>query len=138
MKNLLINLCASACGIMSIAVLPQNVMSQPKISPQLVQSFAEMPTYNGEDLELTIDSNGYHFRLWSPMAQEVKILFYTDGVGGKPFAHAAMSPDASTGVWKLDTTDNMMDKFYTFSIKYNGKWLDETPGVWAKAVGVNG
>ena len=29
-------------------------------------------------------------------------------------------------------------KFYTFTIKHDGKWLDETPGVWAKAVGTNG
>jgi pullulanase len=31
-----------------------------------------------------------------------------------------------------------MGKFYTFQVKINGKWLDETPGIWAKAVGING
>ena len=137
MKNLLLKACASTLTVVSVAAMPQNVMSAT-ISPAIVESFASMPTYNGEDLELTIDNNGYHFRLWSPMAEEVRISFYNDGIGGKAFAHAAMSPNAATGVWSLDTTEQLLDKFYTFSIKYNGKWLDETPGVWAKAVGVNG
>lgn len=29
-------------------------------------------------------------------------------------------------------------KFYTFNVKVNGKWLGDTPGIMAKAVGVNG
>ena len=33
------------------------------------QQFADYPTYNGEDLELTVDASGTHFRLWSPKAQ---------------------------------------------------------------------
>lgn len=32
----------------------------------------------------------------------------------------------------------MKGSFYTFQIRIGGKWLDETPGIWAKAVGVNG
>ena len=30
------------------------------------------------------------------------------------------------------------DRFYTFNVKVNGKWLGDTPGIMAKAVGVNG
>ena len=29
-------------------------------------------------------------------------------------------------------------KFYTFNVKINGKWLGDTPGINAQAVGVNG
>ena len=85
MKNFLFKACASTLGIMSVAAMPQNVMSAT-ISPAIVESFASMPTYSGEDLELTIDNRGYHFRLWSPMAQEVRIAFYESGAGGKAFA----------------------------------------------------
>lgn len=138
MKNLLFKVCASAIGVMSVAVAPQDIMAQIKISPSIVETFQSMPAYAGEDLELTIDKSGYHFRLWSPMAQEVRLLIYENGLGGKPIATADMSKDAATGVWSVDSSDNLMDKFYTFQIKYNGRWLDETPGVWAKAVGVNG
>lgn len=31
-----------------------------------------------------------------------------------------------------------MGKFYTFNVKINDKWLGDTPGINAKAVGVNG
>ena len=97
MKNLLINACTSALTVASVAAMPQNLMSAT-ISPAIVESFASMPTYNGEDLELTVDNRGYHFRLWSPMAEEVRISFYESGTGGKAFAHAAMTTNAATGV----------------------------------------
>ncbi len=42
------------------------------------------------------------------------------------------------GTWRASDPKQLYGKFYTFQIKYNGKWLDETPGVWAKAVGING
>ncbi len=42
------------------------------------------------------------------------------------------------GVWRASVPDKLYGRFYTFSIKHNGKWLAETPGVWAKALGTNG
>ena len=42
------------------------------------------------------------------------------------------------GVWRAMIDGQLYGKFYTFSIKHHDKWLNETPGVWAKAVGVNG
>lgn len=42
------------------------------------------------------------------------------------------------GTWRASVPGQLYGKFYTFQIKYDGKWLDETPGVWAKAVGING
>lgn len=42
------------------------------------------------------------------------------------------------GTWRASVPEQLYGKFYTFQIKYDGKWLDETPGVWAKAVGING
>ena len=138
MKNLLSKFCVSAIGAIALTAAPQSIMAQIKISPAIVESFATFPTYAGEDLGVSIDQHGYHFKVWSPMAQEVRLLIYDNGQGGHPIATAQMSANAASGVWSVDTTENLMDKFYTFQIKYCGKWLDETPGVWAKAVGVNG
>ncbi len=138
MKNLLSKFCVSAIGVIALTAAHQPIMAQTKISPDIVESFANLPTYAGEDLGLSIDKNGYHFKVWSPMAQEVRLLIYDNGQGGQPIATAQMSANAATGVWSVDTSENLMDKFYTIQIKYCGKWLDETPGVWAKAVGVNG
>ncbi len=42
------------------------------------------------------------------------------------------------GTWVAAVPRQLYGSFYTFSILDNGKWLDETPGVWAKAVGTNG
>ena len=46
--------------------------------------------------------------------------------------------EAGNGTWKASVTEDLKGKFYTFQVKINGIWLDETPGVMAKAVGVNG
>lgn len=100
--------------------------------------FKEYPTYNGDDLELTVDDAGTHFRLWSPKAQEVVLNLYDDGNTGIPFSSQKMDFDAATGTWTLTLPEQLYGKFYTFKVLFDGKWLDETPGVWAKAVGVNG
>ena len=42
------------------------------------------------------------------------------------------------GTWRVAAERDLKGTFYTFQIEKEGKWLDETPGIWAKAVGVNG
>ena len=138
MKNLLFKACASTLGAIALVAAPQDIMAQLKIEPAAVEAFHSMPTYAGQDLELSIDVGGYHFGLWSPMAEQAIVLVYENGTGGSPIARYDLALDAATGVWRADVTDDLMDRFYTFQIKYNGIWLDETPGVWAKALGVNG
>ena len=100
--------------------------------------FVSWPTYNGDDLELTVDNSGTHFRLWSPKAQEAVVNLYDNGHTGKPYSTLNMKFDAATGTWSASVPEKLYGKFYTFRIKDNGNWLNETPGVWAKAVGVNG
>lgn len=95
------------------------------------------PAYEGDDLELTITGNQANFRLWSPEAQAVKLNIYKAGRGGEPLKTIEMTKD-SGGTWTASLTPVPYGKFYTFQVKYQDKWLDETPGIWAKAVGVNG
>ena len=42
------------------------------------------------------------------------------------------------GIWNTSIKEDLKGKFYTFNVKVNGKWLGDTPGIMAKAVGVNG
>ncbi len=42
------------------------------------------------------------------------------------------------GLWKAVVKEDIKGSFYTFSVCIDGKWLDETAGIAAKAVGVNG
>ena len=100
--------------------------------------FVNYPTYSGDDLELLVDASGTHFRLWSPKAQQVTLNLYDNGRNGAPYKKVDMTFDPANGTWTANEPEQLYGKFYTFSVKQDGKWLDETPGVWAKAVGVNG
>lgn len=102
------------------------------------KQFITYPAYNGTDLELTVNDSGTHFKLWSPAADAVRVNLYDQGRGGKPFDTLQLSKNPANGVWSGSVDSKLYGKFYTFQIHKDGRWLDETPGVWAKAVGVNG
>ncbi|MDE6006473.1 MAG: type I pullulanase [Muribaculaceae bacterium] len=100
--------------------------------------FIDWPTYNGSDLELSVDNSGTHFKLWSPKAKEARVNLYENGHTGKAYEVLPMKFNAATGTWSVSFPQKLYGKFYTFQINTDGTWLAETPGVWAKAVGVNG
>lgn len=94
------------------------------------------PVYEGNDLELTVDDAGTHFTLWSPAAEAARVNIYDNGIDGTASDVLEMKRDRN--VWRASVDEPLYGKYYTFSIKQEGKWLDETPGVYAKAVGLNG
>lgn len=100
--------------------------------------FLTYPTYNGDDLELTVDASGTSFRLWSPKAQEAVVNLYDNGHTGKAYKTLPMTFHPENGTWTASVPERLYGKFYTFRIKQGDRWLAETPGVWAKAVGMNG
>ena len=102
------------------------------------RQFISWPVYSGDDLELTVNDRGTSFRLWSPKAQEAIVNLYDNGHTGKPYSTLPMKFDPATGTWSASVPEKLYGKFYTFRVKNDGNWLPETPGVWAKAVGVNG
>ncbi len=72
-------------------------------------------------------------------AQQVKLRIYKDGLGGKPVKTIAMKRDKSgSTMWQASVKGDLKGKFYTFDVKYDGKFRGECPGIWATAVGVNG
>ena len=72
------------------------------------------------------------FQLFAPAtAKRVVVRIYNDGIGGKPIKTVKMK--LSDNVWQATVKGNLLGKFYTFDM---GK--GECPGVFAKAVGVNG
>lgn len=99
--------------------------------------FNTWPTYDGPDLELDATVQRANFRLWSPEAQAVRLQIYPTDRNSAALETVEMKKSAD-GTWTASLPGNYYGKFYTFSVKHNGKWLDETPGVWAKAVGANG
>ncbi|MDE6559870.1 MAG: type I pullulanase [Muribaculaceae bacterium] len=102
------------------------------------RQFENYPTYNGDDLELSVDSTGTHFRMWSPKAEEVTLNLYDTELNGDPYKTINMTFNPENGIWTASEPTQLYGKYYTFKVKHDGKWLAETPGVWAKAVGANG
>ncbi len=138
MNRIALKVCAASMAMMPMAAAPVAMQAQNVVTKTQMEKFATYPAYDGEDLELAIDRNGYHFCLWSPMADSARVNIYKHGQGRNLITTFLLEKDASTGTWRATSTDDLMNRFYTFQIKIGDKWLDETPGVWAKAVGVNG
>ena len=72
------------------------------------------------------------FRLFAPTdAKEVKVRIYKDGMGGKALKTVKMKLQDS--LWIAEIQGDLQGRFYTFDMGRG-----ECPGVFAKAVGVNG
>ena len=106
-------------------------------SPKEYKSFDEYPSYEGDDLELFYSPTKSVFTLWAPTAEEVRLNLYASGEGGEPVRRLPMK-SSDKGTWRISVSEDLKGSFYTFQIRIGDKWLDETPGIWAKAVGVNG
>ncbi|MBR2115126.1 MAG: type I pullulanase [Prevotella sp.] len=82
--------------------------------------------------EVTYTPQQTTFRLFAPAdAKKVVVRIYKDGQGGKALKTIKMTH--KDGLWTATATGDLMDKFYTFDMGRG-----ECPGVFAKAVGVNG
>ena len=104
----------------------------------VVGDYATYPEYTKGDLGLTYSPTQSVIKLWAPDAQGVTLSVYAEGVGGEPIEQVAMTKGAK-GTWKATLKGDRKGRFYTFAVTtLEGKTLAETPGVWPKAVGVNG
>ncbi|MBC3538385.1 type I pullulanase [Rufibacter sediminis] len=77
------------------------------------------------------------FKLWSPVAEEVVLKLYDKGNGGAAREKLEMQK-GEKGLWLLSVKKDLQGVYYTFHVKVGGHWLDETPGIYATAVGANG
>ncbi len=100
-------------------------------------SYEDYPVYKGEWEEMVYSPSSTHFALWAPTAQEVRVMLYEQGLGGSAYQMLPMEEETD-GMWKVKADGDLNGKFYTFNVKVNDTWLGDTPGVMAKAVGVNG
>ena len=86
--------------------------------------------------EMTYSPRETVFKLHAPAnAKRVLVRIYAEGQGGKPLQTLRMKP-AGKGMWSVTAKGDLKGRFYTFDVPtFN---LGETPGIFAKAVGVNG
>jgi pullulanase len=77
------------------------------------------------------------FKLWSPTAEKVKLNLYKNGYGGDAFETYPLTISKNK-IWSKQVDGNLNGVYYTYQIMIDNKWLEETPGIYAQAVGVNG
>ena len=106
-------------------------------SADQLESYDKYPCYDGNDLELVYTPEQSVFTLWAPSADRVRLNLYPAGEGEEKEEQLDMDM-AEDGTWRINIDRDLKGTFYTFQIEKNGKWLNETPGIWAKAVGING
>lgn len=106
-------------------------------SADQLDSYDKYPCYYGNDLELVYTPEQSIFTVWAPSAGRVCLNLYSSGQGGEREEQIEMNK-SDDGTWRINVDRDLKGKFYTFQIEKDGKWLDETPGIWAKAVGING
>ena len=82
--------------------------------------------------EVTYTPQQTTFQLFAPAdAKKVTVRIYKDGQDGKALKTVKMA--LKDGIWTATVAGDLMNRFYTFDMGRG-----ECPGVFAKAVGVNG
>ena len=117
-------------SIMSTTISCQSVKKE-------YTSFEEYPIPEGKLVEMEYSPIETKFTLWAPTAEEVRLLLYDSGNEGSAYQTLSLEM-GEDGIWNTSIKEDLKGKFYTFNVKVNGKWLGDTPGIMAKAVGVNG
>ena len=95
------------------------------------------PIYGGKDLGLTYFSTQSMFKIWSPAAEQVQLLFYKTASVNKSIAKVEMKKSGG-GTWAAVVAGELKGILYTFRVKVNGKWSNDVPDPYAKAVCING
>lgn len=106
-------------------------------SADQLDSYDKYPCYYGDDLELVYTPEQSVFTLWAPTADNVRLNLYSSDEEDTPEEQLELEM-ADDGTWRISIDRDLKGSLYTFQIEKDGTWLDETPGIWAKAVGING
>ncbi len=102
----------------------------------LPKSFDDYPVYKGKDLGLTKQSDGWSLKVWSPVASEMKIHFYTEGDGDNRVDSDNLQK-GENGIWSIEI-EEPAGPFYTFQARIENEWKAEVVDPYVKLVGVNG
>ena len=98
--------------------------------------FSTYPHYGGDDLGVIWAPEKTLVKIWAPTAKMVEFRLYKDGQSGDAF-HKTQLQSNGDGTWSTILTGDYEGKFYTFRIS-DGEWLEESPDIYARCVGVNG
>ncbi len=103
------------------------------VKAPVYESVDDYPVREGALDEMVYSPQKTIFSLWSPAADSVWLRLYAEGLGGEAQEAVAMRR-GKDGTWTCSVRGDLQGKFYTFQVDD----MEETPGIFAKAVGVNG
>jgi pullulanase len=121
---------SAAASVMILMALTSFTSAQTKNKPE------KYPVYNGE-LGVKYSAKKTEFKVWAPNASAVKLRLYDAGEGGSAIQEIDLDKKIR-GTWGTTVKQDLKNKYYTFQVLQEGKWLLEAPDIYAKAVGVNG
>ena len=76
------------------------------------------------------------FTFWSPVAQQMEVRLYADA-DATEHETVVLKKDKQN-FWHASVQGNLAGKYYTVRSCQNDTWSEEAPGIFAKAVSVNG
>ena len=100
--------------------------------------FESLYTYNGDDLGATWSADKTVFKVWAPLASEVKVNLYLSGDADSNDKSGSfdMTKDVN-GTWVTTVEGDLNGLYYTYTATVNGKER-ETIDPYAKTAGTNG
>lgn len=104
---------------------------------KVYKSFDEYPVPSAPINEMEYTPSKTTFTLWAPTADQVELMLFDSGDEGSAYQSVTLEPK-DDGLWSASVDQDLKGKFYAFNVKIKDKWLGETPGLMAKAVGING
>lgn len=122
----------------SFFILTANLAGQGTGTGSLAYDpYKDYPVYTGKDLGVTYTRTGTILKIWSPPAEEMKLKLYKTSTGND-LTEEIYCSKGDNGVWKAELKGDRKNQYYTFQARIKGKWNDENPDPYARAVGVNG
>lgn len=99
----------------------------------------EYPVRKDKLEEMVYSPEKTAFALWSPAAEAVYVNIYADQETTEATERLPMQWQKD-GTWRLTVEKDLKDMYYTFSVTQPGSAfpLHETPGIFCKAVSING
>ena len=131
---------------MNIKQISLSIVAATALSTSFAQTKVAIPStevFNFD--EVTYSPKQTTFKLFAPYGgtafPKVQLYLYKDANSAKPYKTIKMPyPKNTTGeVWSATVKGDLKGCFYTFRVNnLRKKYLEETPGVFAKAVSING
>ncbi|HZL10455.1 MAG TPA: type I pullulanase [Prolixibacteraceae bacterium] len=98
--------------------------------------FSTYPYYGGDDLGVSWSAEQTQIRIWAPTANQVELRIYKQSQGGSAI-RIDLFEKAENGTWIFSLQGDLNGYYYTIRVN-DGILMNETPGVDARAVGING